>query len=133
MSAREQSPQPDPSHPPQIFTLEINGRPTLVFEAIGLAEASEICSDADLRSDLGALTSDGISICADNATLAPRPAVPEEIRARPAPPLSRPSVGASPSGKAGDFDSPMRRFESSRPSQAVAQPETVVCQILANY
>jgi hypothetical protein len=48
-----------------------------------------------------------------------RPAVPEEIRARPAPPLSRPSVGASPSGKAGDFDSPMRRFESSRPSQAV--------------
>ena len=24
--------------------------------------------------------------------------------------------GASPSGKAGDFDSPMRRFESSRPS-----------------
>jgi hypothetical protein len=48
-----------------------------------------------------------------------RPAVPEEIRARPAPPLSRPSVGASPSGKAGDFDSPMRRFESSRPSLAL--------------
>jgi hypothetical protein len=81
VSAREQSPQPDPSHPPQIFTLEINGRRTLVFEAIGLAEACEICSDADLRSDLGALTSDGISICADNATLAPRPAVPEEIAA----------------------------------------------------
>lgn len=26
------------------------------------------------------------------------------------------AIGASPSGKAGDFDSPMRRFESSRPS-----------------
>ena len=30
----------------------------------------------------------------------------------------RPSIGASPSGKAADFDSAMRRFESSRPSQA---------------
>jgi hypothetical protein len=30
---------------------------------------------------------------------------------------SGPAIGASPSGKAGDFDSPMRRFESSRPSQ----------------
>jgi hypothetical protein len=29
------------------------------------------------------------------------------------------AIGASPSGKAGDFDSPMRRFESSRPSHPV--------------
>ncbi len=27
------------------------------------------------------------------------------------------TIGASPSGKAADFDSAMRRFESSRPSQ----------------
>jgi hypothetical protein len=27
-------------------------------------------------------------------------------------------IGASPSGKAADFDSAMRRFESSRPSQS---------------
>jgi hypothetical protein len=27
------------------------------------------------------------------------------------------SIGASPSGKAADFDSAIRRFESSRPSQ----------------
>ena len=41
------------------------------------------------------------------------------------PPLSaKPSVGASPSGKAVDFDSTMRRFESSRPSQAVTQPKS---------
>ena len=46
-----------------------------------------------------------------------RPAVPEECTASPVPPPSRPVFGASPSGKAGDFDSPMRRFESSRPSQ----------------
>jgi hypothetical protein len=30
-----------------------------------------------------------------------------------------PGVGASPSGKAADFDSAIRRFESSRPSHAV--------------
>ena len=32
------------------------------------------------------------------------------------------AVGASPSGKAADFDSAIRRFESSRPSQAVQSP-----------
>jgi hypothetical protein len=48
MSVRE----PDQPRSAQIFTLEINGRPTLVFEAMGLAEACEISLDADLRSDL---------------------------------------------------------------------------------
>jgi hypothetical protein len=67
--------------PSQIFTLEINGRPTLVFEATGLAEACEICLDADLRSDLSALTSDGLPICPVNATLSSRPAVRKEISA----------------------------------------------------
>ncbi|MDB5605979.1 MAG: hypothetical protein JWP25_2879 [Bradyrhizobium sp.] len=81
MSAREPSPRPGLSRTPQIFTLEINGRPTLTFEAMGLAEACEICFDAHLRSDLGALTSGGTLICAENATLAPRPAVQEEIAA----------------------------------------------------
>jgi hypothetical protein len=50
-----------------------------VFEATGLAEALEICVDADFRSDLGALTSEGIAICAEGATLTPRPAVQDEI------------------------------------------------------
>src|SRR5208283_3613034 len=35
-------------------------------------------------------------------------------------PLSR-IIGASPSGKAADFDSAIRRFESSRPSHAFSQ------------
>jgi hypothetical protein len=81
VSAHEHSPRPDPSRPHQIFTLEINGKPTLVFEAMGLAEACEICLEADLRSDLSALTSDGIPICAENATLSPRPATQGEIAA----------------------------------------------------
>ncbi len=49
-----------------------------------------------------------------------RPALPEGIRGRLVPPLSRQLNGASPSGKAVDFDSTMRRFESSRPSQPLA-------------
>ena len=81
MSVRKPSRQPDEPRSPQIFTLEINGRPTLVFEAMGLAEASGICLDADLRSDLRALTSDGIPICAEDANLSPRPATQEEIAA----------------------------------------------------
>ena len=54
-----------------------------------------------------------------------RPAVPEGIRGRLVPPFSERAIGASPSGKAVDFDSTMRRFESSRPSQPLAQPEGV--------
>ena len=77
MSVRE----PDQPRSAQIFTLEINGRPTLVFEAMGHAEACEICLDADLRSDLRALTSDGIPICPVNATLSSRPAMRREISA----------------------------------------------------
>ena len=81
MSVREPSRQPDEPQSLQIFTLEIDGRPTLVFEAMGLAEACGICLDADLRSDLRALTSDGIPICAEDANLSPRPATQEEIAA----------------------------------------------------
>ena len=81
MSAPEPFPRPDPPEPPRIFTLEIDGRPTLVFEATGLAEANEICVDTDFRSDLRALTSDGVAICADGATLTPRLAVQDEIAA----------------------------------------------------
>jgi hypothetical protein len=77
MSARE----PDQPRSLQIVTLEVNGRPTLVFEAMGLAVACDICLDADQRSDLRALTSDQIPICAKDATLSPRPATQEEIAA----------------------------------------------------
>src|SRR5580704_4114534 len=53
-----------------------------------------------------------------------RPAVPEGIRgAISLRRFSGPSIGASPSGKAVDFDSTIRRFESSRPSQPVRHLE----------
>ena len=81
MSAPEPFPRPDGSEPPRIFTLDIDGRPTLVFEATGMAEAREICIDPDFRSDLGALTSEGVAVCGKGATLTPRPAMQDEIAA----------------------------------------------------
>ena len=63
----------------QVFVLDVDRRPTLAFEALDLAAAQEICRDADLRTDLIALTSNGVSICAPNSELVPRLAVQEEI------------------------------------------------------
>src|SRR5258708_10940830 len=59
-----------------------------------------------------------------------RPALPSGNRASPVPPLSEESDGASPSGKAVDFDSTIRRFESSRPSQPVRRLETLPPDLL---
>jgi hypothetical protein len=79
VSAREPSPRPDRLL--QIFTLEINGKPTLVFEVTGLAEAREMSLDADLRLDLSALSSDGVPIYTEGATLVSRPAAQAEVAA----------------------------------------------------
>ena len=70
-----------PNRPLQTFVLEINGRPTLVFEAMSLPDAVEISRDGDLRTDLKALTSEGIPICAEDAVIDTRPATNEEIGA----------------------------------------------------
>jgi hypothetical protein len=40
--------------PSQIFTLEINGRPTLVFEATGLAEAATLSSRPAVQKEISA-------------------------------------------------------------------------------
>jgi hypothetical protein len=79
VSVHDLSPQPESSS--QLFTLEVNGKAILVLEATGPAEAHEISLDADLRTDLSALTSEGIPVCAEDATLTARPAVPVEIAA----------------------------------------------------
>ena len=79
VSVREPSPRPDPAL--GVFTLEIGGEPTLVFEAKDMAEACDICLDSELRLDLGELTSDGVPIYTAGATLIPRPALQAEIAA----------------------------------------------------
>jgi len=65
----------------QIYTLEIDNRSVLAFEARDLAEAQDICGDADLRTDLCALTSEGTAICSDSAVLTARAANESEIAA----------------------------------------------------
>src|SRR5690349_8271110 len=58
-----------------------------------------------------------------------RPAGPETELAGNLARCRLPVIGASPSGKAVDFDSTIRRFESSRPSQALSQLKTVYTYI----
>jgi hypothetical protein len=79
MSARKPSQPPDRS--PAVFVLDIDGRPTLAFEAGGPAEAQEIARDADLWADLAALTSDGAPLCTPCSTFGLRLAAREEIAA----------------------------------------------------
>lgn len=81
MSAHESPQRPDGSGSLQVFVLDIDRRPTLAFEADGLAAAQEIFGDADLLADLTALTSDGAPVCGPNSTLSLRLAVQEEIAA----------------------------------------------------
>ena len=64
-----------------VFVLDIDGRPTLAFEADGPAEAQEISRDADLWADLAALTSDGAPLYMPNSTFGLRLAEQEEIAA----------------------------------------------------
>ncbi|MEH2523496.1 MULTISPECIES: hypothetical protein [unclassified Bradyrhizobium] len=62
-----------------VFVLEIDGRPTLAFEARDFAEALQICGDADLRTDLMGLRSNGHSICSAESGISTRLAMQTEI------------------------------------------------------
>lgn len=79
MSARKSSQPPGGSL--AVLVLDIDGRPTLAFEASDATEAQEICGSSELRADLAALTSDGAPLCTPHSTLSARLAVPEEIAA----------------------------------------------------
>jgi hypothetical protein len=63
----------------RVFTLEVDDRPTLAFEANRTREAQKICNGAWLRDDLIALSSGGVPICGDRSKLSVRPATDEEV------------------------------------------------------
>ena len=63
----------------RIFALDINGTPTLCFSAADAHEAIGICSLAEFRADLMALSSGGRAICDDGAVLAVRVASDAEM------------------------------------------------------
>jgi hypothetical protein len=61
-----------------IFTIEIDGNPTLAFEAKNMTEAQGLCKEQWLFDDLGALSSGGSAVCGVGAKLAVRRATERE-------------------------------------------------------
>jgi hypothetical protein len=72
-----------------IFTIEVDGKPTLAFEAKRYSEVEAICGDEGLRSKLSLLKSSDVAICSQHALLDVRLAHPDEAA------LYRQAVGAS--------------------------------------
>lgn len=65
----------------QVFVLEIDGRPTVVFDAPDADIARTMCVDDLLRTDLESMTTDGAPICYAHSRLACRLASPRETAA----------------------------------------------------
>jgi hypothetical protein len=63
-----------------IFALEIDGKPTVAFEAKNHREASELCKEEWLRADLSVLNSNGVPLCTAAAKLKVR--IANEIEAQ---------------------------------------------------
>jgi hypothetical protein len=61
-----------------IFTMEINGRPTLALQAKRHADAERICEPDRLRAQLSTITSHGTPLCDARATMKLRLATAEE-------------------------------------------------------
>ena len=74
-----------------IFTVEVDGKATLAFEAKRCSDAEAICGDEGLRTKLSLLKSGDIRICGDNALLDVRLARPDEAA------VFKQAVGASQS------------------------------------
>jgi hypothetical protein len=64
---------------PTIWTLEIDGRPTLAFEAMKYREADEICHQEWLRLELSQRKINGVPLCDADSHLRIRLARPAEM------------------------------------------------------
>ncbi len=64
---------------PSVFTIEIDGRPTVTFEAKTLGEANEFCNAPWLRDDFVLAHSNGAPLWNGKAELRARIAYEEEI------------------------------------------------------
>jgi hypothetical protein len=61
-----------------IFTIEINGRPTLALQAKRYKDAERLCEHGRLRTKLSTITSHGTPLSDDRATMKLRLATAEE-------------------------------------------------------
>ena len=61
-----------------IFTMEINGRPTLALQAKRHRDAERLCEQGQLRTKLSTITSHGTPLCDASATMKLRLANAEE-------------------------------------------------------
>jgi hypothetical protein len=62
----------------RVFTLDVDGRPTLAFEASGTREAQQLCQESWLHNDLSILTSGGDRLRTAKSKLTVRLASPDE-------------------------------------------------------
>ena len=62
----------------RVFTLEVDGRPILAFEAGGHRDAQQICKEAWLHDDLAELKSGGVPLYTAQSKLSVRPATAQE-------------------------------------------------------
>ena len=61
-----------------IFTIEINGRPTLALQGKKHRDAERLCEQDRLRAELSTITSGGTPLCDASATMKLRLATAEE-------------------------------------------------------
>jgi hypothetical protein len=62
----------------RLFALDVDGKPTIAFEAQNLMEARELSRELWLRADLSSQKSNGIPLCNANSKLSARRASSEE-------------------------------------------------------
>jgi hypothetical protein len=65
--------------PGAYYTIEVDGRPTIVFHAERFAHARELAREQWLRDDLNELRSNGQPVCTLKSKLTARAATDEEI------------------------------------------------------
>jgi hypothetical protein len=63
----------------RVFTLEVDGRPIVAFEASGISEARQIRKESWFLDDLAILKSGGAALRAAQSKLSVRPATSEEV------------------------------------------------------
>lgn len=62
-----------------IFTLEVDGKPILVFEARSESDARAFIELDEFRDDLGLITTNGVAVCLAGSQLIARQASSDEI------------------------------------------------------